>query len=74
MEWHFLFPVENKTDTYCLYFWKIAQILNKKDLSFEAGAAKTGSARVASACYMLDKSIFMHNKWKEVRSSAQILT
>ena len=52
--------------------WRVAQILNKKDLNFRAGATKTGSALVASACCMLAKSIFTHSKRKEVRSSAHI--
>ena len=38
--------------------WKIAHILNKKDLSFWVGGTKSGSATVASACCMLAKSIF----------------
>ena len=55
-----------------LVVWRIAQKINLEDLSFLAGATKTGSALAASACYMLAKSIFTHNKWKEVRSNAQI--
>ena len=50
--------------------WKVAQILNKKDIDFWASATESGSAFVASAYCMLAKSIFMHNKRKEVRSSA----
>ena len=38
--------------------WRIARILNKKDLRFWAGATKTSSALVASACCILAKSIF----------------
>ena len=41
-----------------LIVWKIAQIFYKKDLSFWAGAIKTGLALVALACCMLAKSIF----------------
>ena len=36
----------------------VAQILNRKGLSFWADATKTGLAHVAWACYMLPKSIF----------------
>ena len=32
-----------------LVVWRIAQILNKKDISFWAGATKTDSALVVSA-------------------------
>ena len=52
--------------------WGVAQILNKKDLNFWAGAAKTGSTIVASACCMFIKIIFMHRKPKDVRRSAKI--
>ena len=55
-----------------LMIWRAAQVLNKKDLSFRAGATKTSSALVDSPWCMLGKSIFMHSKQKEVRSSAQI--
>lgn len=41
-----------------LIVWKIAQIFYKKDLSFWAGAIKTGLALVALACCMLAKSFF----------------
>ena len=54
--------------------WRVDQIHNKKDLNFRVGATKTGLAIVASACYMLAKSIVMHSKRKEVRSSAQTST
>ena len=47
-------------------------IINKKDLNFSAGAARTGSTVAASACCMLTKSNFRHSKRKEVRSFAQI--
>ena len=44
--------------------WRIAQMLNKKDLSFWAGATKTASTLVASTCCMLTKCkhFFMHSK------------
>ena len=44
--------------------WRIAQILNKKDLSFWAGATKTGSALIAVAWYMLAKIIFYTQQTK----------
>ena len=44
--------------------WRVAQILNKKDLSFQDGATKAGSALAASAYCMLAKSIFMHQQTK----------
>ena len=52
--------------------WRVALILNKKDLNLWATDAKTGSTLVASACCMLTKRICTHRKRKEVRSSAQI--
>ena len=45
--------------------WRIAQIHNKKNLSFWAGVAKTGSALIASACCMLAKSIFCTQQTKK---------
>ena len=39
---------------------RIAQILNKKDLTFWAGATKTGLAIAASACCMLAKDMLIN--------------
>ena len=44
--------------------WRIAQILNKKDLSFGAGPTKTGSALAVSVCCMLTKIIFYAQQTK----------
>ena len=48
-----------------LVVWRITQILNKKDLSFWAGATKTGSALVGLAYSMPAKSIFYTQKNKK---------
>ena len=51
-----------------LVVWRMAQILNKKYLSFWADAIKNGSALVISACYMLAKTIlFFHHTDKKQR-------
>ena len=57
-----------------LVVWRIAQIRNKKDLCFWAGASKTGSALVASACWMLTKSIFYAANEKKGEAVHKFLT
>ena len=47
-----------------LVVWRIAQILNKKDLSFWAGATKIGIALAAPACCILAKIIFYAEQMK----------
>ena len=42
--------------------WRVAQIINKKDLNFWAVATKTASALVALACCVVAKSIF-YGQW-----------
>ena len=53
-----------------LVVWRIAQIHNKKDLSFWAVATKTGSALVASTCFMFAKNFYA----KQIKQSEKQCT
>ena len=51
--------------------WRIAEIFNKKDLSFWAGATKTGSALVTSVAPYSLKAFFRtanEKKWEVVHN------